>query len=204
MKQNNLLELPLYNPLEICGIDEAGRGCIGGSLFVCGVILTPTFPKILLDQLQDSKKLSQKTRDNLAPQIQKYAKFHLVKKSAEEIDTKGLSLCIKESLQEILTNLQAPHYLFDGNCNFGIHSLQTLIKGDSKIPSISAASILAKNAKDKESVQLDNLYPQYGFKSHKGYGTKDHLKAILNFGYCKEHRKSYKIKIFTKENLFLI
>ena len=96
MKQNNLLELPLYNPLEICGIDEAGRGCIGGSLFVCGVILTPTFPKILLEQLQDSKKLSQKTRDNLAPQIQNKAKFNLFKKSKKKFKPKRLIYGTKE------------------------------------------------------------------------------------------------------------
>ncbi len=183
-----------HNSWEICGIDEAGRGCVGGSLFVCGVILGESFPKNLLNQLQDSKKLSPQIRNTLAPQIKQHTQFHLVSKTAQEIDTKGLSLCLKESLQEILTHLKAPYYLFDGNCNFGIPTLQTLIKGDSKVSAISAASILAKHAKDKESLKLDSLYPQYGFKSHKGYGTQAHIKAILEFGYCKEHRKSYHLK----------
>lgn len=203
MKPNSLFTLPLHNPLEICGIDEAGRGCIGGSLFVCGVILGKSFPQSLLSQLQDSKKLSPKVRDTLAPQIKQYAQFHLVKKTAQEIDLKGLSLCLKEALQEILTYLKSAHYLFDGNCNFKIQSLQTLIKGDSKVYAISAASILAKNAKDKESMELDLIYPQYGFKSHKGYGTKAHIEAILKFGYCKEHRKSYHLKKLPRTTITL-
>ena len=198
MNPNSLFTQPSHDPLEICGIDEAGRGCIGGSLFVCGVILGKSFPKNLLNQLQDSKKLSPKIRDTLALQITQYAQFHLVKKTAQEIDLKRLSLCLKESLQEILTQLKSPHYLFDGNCNFQIQSLQTLIKGDSKVYAISAASILAKNAKDKESIELDLIYPQYDFKSHKGYGTKAHIEAILKFGYCKEHRQSYHLKKLPK------
>lgn len=187
-----------HNPFRICGIDEAGRGCVGGSLFVCGVILGESFPKKLLSQLQDSKKLTQKTRDTLAPQIKQHARFHLVSKTAQEIDSRGLSLCLKESLQEILAHLKAPYYLFDGNCSFGIPALHTLIKGDSKVAAISAASILAKNAKDAESLELDSRYPQYGFKSHKGYGTQAHIEAILEFGYCQEHRKTYRFKKLTQ------
>lgn len=187
------LGIPQSATLTLCGIDEAGRGCIAGSLFVCGVILHNT-PQDILKRLKDSKKLHTKKRQSLALELQKTAQFHLVKKNANLIDAKGLSLCIKESLQEILQVLNAPFYVFDGNCRFGINSLKTLIKGDSKIKAISAASILAKYAKDCEMEALDSIYPHYNFKNNQGYGTKAHLNAIAKYGYCKEHRKSYQIK----------
>lgn len=186
---------------QICGIDEAGRGCIAGSLFVCGVILDNP-PKSLKDSLRDSKMLSQKKRDLLATALKDYAKFKIIKKEAFSIDTKGLSLCIKEALHEILSALYAPFYIFDGNCNFKIPHLKTLIKGDSKLYSISAASILAKNAKDAEMLELHSLYPCYDFIHNKGYGTKTHIKAILKHGLSPIHRKSYQIKSLKPTTLF--
>ncbi|WP_104721259.1 ribonuclease HII [Helicobacter mesocricetorum] len=186
--------LPPDYDIVVCGIDEAGRGCIAGSLFVCGVILSPNIPLALKAQLKDSKSLSETKRNMLAPLIQRFSDFYLVKKTHQEIDDKGLSLCLQEALKEILQNLKAPKYIFDGNCKFGVDLLQTLIKGDSKLPCISAASILAKNAKDKEMIDLDTLYPQYGFKKNKGYGSKEHLKAIKDYGYCPIHRISFKLK----------
>lgn len=190
------LAIPLNQYPAICGIDEAGRGCIAGSLFVCGVLLNNP-PNSLLNQLKDSKVLSQNTRDSLAEQIKQHANFHLVQSSANKIDKKGLSACIKESLQEILETLNAPFFVFDGNCNFKIPHLKTLIKGDSKLHTISAASILAKSAKDAEMLTLDKEYPQYGFAHNKGYGTKAHLSAIKQYGFCKIHRKSYHIQSLT-------
>lgn len=87
-----------------------------------------------------------------------------------------------------------PFFVFDGNCNFKIPHLKTLVKGDSKLHAISAASILAKSAKDAEMLTLDKEYPQYGFAHNKGYGTKAHLSAIKQYGFCKIHRKSYHIQ----------
>ena len=193
----NALGIPLVQYPAICGIDEAGRGCIAGSLFVCGVVLNNP-PMNLLNQLQDSKTLSQKKRDSLAKEIKQYAHFHLVQKTALEIDTKGLSACLKESLQEILEALSAPFYVFDGNCNFKIPHLKTLIKGDSKLHAISAASIVAKSAKDKEMQEAAKVYPHYALERNKGYGTKAHLNAIKEYGLCAIHRKSYHIKSFAK------
>ncbi len=186
--------LPFKLDSIICGIDEAGRGCIAGSLFVCGVVLSQNIPLALKVQLKDSKSLSESKRNILAPLIQQFSDFYLVKKTHQEIDDKGLSLCLKEALKEILQNLEASQYIFDGNCTFGVDLLQTLIKGDSKLSCISAASIVAKNAKDKEMRDLDTLYPQYSFKKNKGYGSKAHLKAIKDYGYCAIHRKSFKLK----------
>ncbi|MDE5602748.1 MAG: ribonuclease HII [Helicobacter sp.] len=186
--------LPLELDSVICGIDEAGRGCIAGSLFVCGVVLSQNIPLTLKAQLKDSKSLSEAKRNILAPLIEQFSDFYLVKKTYQEIDDKGLSLCLQEALKEILQNLKASQYIFDGNCKFGVDLLQTLIKGDCKLSCISAASILAKNAKDKEMIDLDAIYPQYGFKKNKGYGSKEHLNAIKTYGYCTIHRRSFKLK----------
>ena len=182
----------------LCGIDEAGRGCVGGSLFVSGVILDENIPPKLLESLKDSKKLTQKKRDCLAPKIKAHSCFFIVEKSAKEIDEIGLSKAIKDSLLEIMGKLKAEIYLFDGNCNYGISSLQTLIKGDSKVPSISAASILSKSAKDSQMEALHEIYPQYNFAKNKGYVTKEHLESIQKYGLCKEHRKSYRLKALQK------
>ncbi|WP_370524723.1 ribonuclease HII [Helicobacter winghamensis] len=178
---------------QFCGIDEAGRGCVAGSLFVCGVVLEK-LPESLKNSLRDSKTLSQKKRDALANILKDYATFKIIKKEANEIDTKGLSACIKEALQEILSTIYAPFYIFDGNCNFKIPHLKTLTKGDSKLHTISAASILAKSAKDTEMLEFHALYPHYDFARNKGYGTKAHIQAIATHGLSPIHRKSYRIK----------
>ncbi|MDE5591524.1 MAG: ribonuclease HII [Helicobacter sp.] len=185
---------------NICGIDEAGRGCLAGSLFVCGVILKEEIPHTLKKEIKDSKKLSEKKRNFIAPKIKEFCNFYLVQKTPQEIDNGGLSLCLKESLQAILKHLKASEYIFDGNCKFGITSLQTLIKGDSKLLSISVASILAKYAKDQEMRTLDKLYPSYDFKNNKGYGSQAHLRAIQEYGYCEFHRRSYHIKAIPNNN----
>ncbi|CAM2880964.1 ribonuclease HII [Helicobacter burdigaliensis] len=178
----------------VCGIDEAGRGSLAGSMFMCGVVLGEDFPQELRGELKDSKKLTQNKRDALAPLIKKYAIYHLVERSADLIDAKGLSYSIKSALEEILENISAKVYVFDGNSTFGVKNLQALIKGDDKIKAISAASILAKNAKDMQMQKLDEIYPQYQFAKNKGYGSKAHIEAILEYGMCEVHRKTYKIK----------
>lgn len=177
----------------ICGIDEAGRGCIAGSLFVCGVIL-----KCDILGLKDSKKLSQKQRFSMLDTIKQNSKLHLVKKDSKEIDKYGLSKCIKESLLEIMDKIYADKYIFDGNYNFAINTLETLIKGDNKLQPISAASIIAKCAKDSEMIEVSKKYPQYHFHKNKGYGTKEHVKSIEKYGLCEIHRTSYRIKSLEK------
>lgn len=177
----------------ICGIDEAGRGCIAGSLFVCGVVL-----KCDIAELKDSKKLSQKQRFSLLDIIKENSKFHLVKKDSKEIDKYGLSKCIRESLLEIIDNLCADRYIFDGNCNFKINMLETLIKGDNKLQPISAASIVAKCSKDSEMIEISQKYPQYNFHNNKGYVTKEHIESIEKYGLCEIHRTSYHIKSLDK------
>jgi ribonuclease HII len=173
----------------LCGIDEAGRGPLAGPLMVAGVVLNGD-----IDGLNDSKKLTEKRRDELYEVIIKEARYHVVSFSALEIDTIGLSKLMTKALKEIMSELHADEYLFDGNSTFGVEGLQTLVKADATVESVKAASIIAKVTHDKVLYELDNIYPNYGFKNHKGYGTKAHIEAIKKYGYCEAHRKSFKVK----------
>ncbi len=173
----------------LCGIDEAGRGPVAGCLAIAGVVLHNNIIGI-----KDSKKLTQKRRNILYKEIIQNSDYHIVKFSAQDIDQFGLSKCISIGLSEIMQTIKASRYLFDGNTAFGVKNLETLIKADTKIAEVSAASILAKVTHDNDIDLLDNKYPQYGFKSHKGYATALHVKMIKKYGYCEQHRKSFKIK----------
>jgi len=175
----------------LCGIDEAGRGPIAGDLVVAGCILTGE-----VEGLNDSKKLSEKRREVLYEKIIKNATFHIVKFSSKEIDEIGISEAIKRALLDIIANLKAQSYLFDGNSTFGVDKnlLQTKVKADATILEVSAASILAKVTHDRDMIEASKKYTEYGFEAHKGYGTKKHIEAIKEHGYCEYHRRSYKVK----------
>jgi len=175
----------------LCGIDEAGRGCIAGDLVVAGCIF---LQDAHIEGLNDSKKLTEKKRSDLYTQIIDNTKYHIVTTSSKEIDEKGISLCMKTSIEEILSNLEAKNYIFDGNTNFGVKDIKTMIKADAKILEVSAASILAKVTHDTNIIKSAKIYPEYQFQKHKGYGTKLHIEMIQKYGYCDIHRKSYKIK----------
>lgn len=188
----------------ICGIDEAGRGCIGGSLFICGVC----YKEVLIASLdylsiKDSKKLSKFQRERIAKTLisNPNVSYILVKKTASEIDRYGLSQCLKEALEQIMQSLKnkADRFIYDGNCSFKAKippqsSLLTQIKGDTFVHQISSASIIAKYAKDLECIEIDRIYPSYGFLSHSGYCTSLHKEKISQFGYTPYHRKSFKLK----------
>lgn len=174
---------------DLCGIDEAGRGPIAGDLVIAGCILNSH-----VAGLNDSKKLSEKKREALYEVIIKNSTYHIVKFSANEIDESGISTCMKIGLQEIMKNLTCKEYLFDGNSNFGISGLPTMIKADGKIAQVSAASILAKVTHDRNIIKDAKRYPQYQFEKHKGYGTALHVEMIKKYGYCEIHRKSYRLK----------
>ena len=173
----------------LCGIDEAGRGPIAGDLVMAGCILYSEF-----DGLNDSKKLTAKKREMLYEQIIKNSTYHIVKFSPKQIDSDGISTCLASGLKEIIKNLKADTYLFDGNTTFGVKGLQTMIKADGKIPEVSAASILAKVTHDRDIIKEAKKYPQYEFEKHKGYGTAKHIELIKKHGYCDIHRRSYKLK----------
>jgi len=175
--------------MAICGIDEAGRGPIAGPMVFAGVVLLKEIKGIT-----DSKKLTPKKREKLFDEIVKNSIHHIVWIYPEEIDEKGLSFCIKKALAEIKKNIKAQKYLFDGNSSFGVEGIETVIKGDLKIKEIGAASILAKVSRDRYMIEIDSKYPQYNFKKHKGYITKEHIELIKKHGFCEIHRKSYRLK----------
>jgi len=175
--------------MEICGIDEAGRGPIAGPMVFAGVVLLKD-----IEGITDSKKLSPKKREELFEKIVKNSIHRIVWIYPDEIDEKGLSFCIKKALKEIKTNIKAGRYLFDGNSNFGIEGIETIVKGDLKVKEIGAASILAKVSRDRYMIEIDKKYPNYNFKKHKGYITKEHVELIKKYGFCDIHRKSYKLK----------
>ena len=175
----------------LCGIDEAGRGCIAGDLVVAGCIFKTN---IKIAGLNDSKKISEKRRYELFEEIMPNTINHIVVIKPFEIDSKGLSLCMKEALQEIKLTLKASEYLFDGNTSFGVDGLETMVKADGKVAEVSAASILAKVVHDLNIIKDSKEFPEYEFKKHKGYGTKLHVEMIKKYGYCDIHRRSFKLK----------
>lgn len=179
---------------KICGIDEAGRGCLAGDLCIAGVVLNAE-----IKGLNDSKKLSQTKREKLYDEICKNSKFKIVTFTSLQVDEFGLSKCLNLGLCEIVEFFKKDYeFIFDGNSKFGVNCLKTMIKADALVKEVSAASILAKVTRDKNLVKADEIYPNFGFLKHKGYATNFHIKMIKEFGYTEFHRKSYHIKALEK------
>ncbi|AQW83597.1 ribonuclease HII [Campylobacter pinnipediorum subsp. pinnipediorum] len=174
--------------LKICGIDEAGRGALAGDLVIAGCVLLKD-----IKGLNDSKKLSPKKREELFDKIIKNSKYLIIYFSNSQIDELGLSKCLKNALMCFKRYFKDYELIFDGNTDYKTN-IKTIIKADSVIKEVSAASILAKVSRDKSMDLLDNVYPNYGYKKHKGYGTKAHLEAIQKYGPTPLLRKSFKIK----------
>jgi len=180
----------------ICGVDEAGRGPLAGSVYAAAVILDVNQP---IMGLADSKKLSEKKRDALAIEIkQKALAWAIASCTAKEIDDINILqaslLAMKRAIEQIKIISAMGEILVqvDGNkCPKISLPCEAIMKGDSKVQAISAASILAKTARDAELYALDKIYPQYGFAQHKGYPTAAHLAALAEHGICVEHRLSY-------------
>ncbi len=181
----------------LCGIDEAGRGPLAGPLVMAGVVLTEE-----IDGLMDSKQLSEKKREILFEKIVAGAQYHIVSFSAEEIDSEGISKCLSGGLLAIQEALPGCRYLFDGNSRFGVDNIETLVKADSIVAEVSAASILAKVTRDREMVRLSEIYREYGFEKHKGYATKAHYEALMRHGRSPVHRKSFRVKGLDEPTLF--
>ena len=178
---------------QLCGIDEAGRGCIAGNLVIAGCVLHSE-----IDGLNDSKKLTEKKREILYEKIIKNSTYHIVIFLPKQVDENGLSSCISKGLAEIIKTIKCDKYLFDGNSSFGIKNLPTMVKADAKVLEVGAASILAKVTHDRDILIQAKKYPKYEFETHKGYGTKKHIEFIKQHGYCEIHRRSYKIKALEK------
>ena len=177
----------------ICGVDEAGRGPLAGPVSAAAVILDDANP---IEGLADSKKLSEKQRDKLAPIIRERAlAWAVAYAEVDEIDQLNILqatlLAMKRAV--LALNIQPQQVLVDGlYCpQTGIPSL-AIVKGDSKVAAISAASILAKTARDALMLDLHQQYPNYGFADHKGYPTAAHLAALREHGVSAVHRKSFR------------
>ncbi len=184
----------------ICGVDEAGRGPLAGAVYAAAVILNPEAP---IQGLADSKKLSEKKRDVLAVEIKQYAlAWAIASASVEEIDRINILqaslLAMQRAIEAMLIQFNIssdPNTLLvqvDGNkCPKIDLPCEAIVKGDSKVQAISAASILAKTARDAELYKLDKQYPMYGFAQHKGYPTAAHMALLQQHGVSPVHRRSY-------------
>ncbi|MBA5688729.1 ribonuclease HII [Rugamonas apoptosis] len=185
-------DLPTSPDEIICGVDEAGRGPLAGPVFAAAVILDPMRP---IDGLRDSKKLTEAKRDLLAPLIKAHAlAWAIAEASEEEIDKLNIlhaSLLAMRRAVEAL-QVQPTLALIDGNrCPVMKIQAIAVVGGDDKVDAISAASILAKTARDAALVTLHAAYPQYCFDQHKGYGTALHLERLRQFGASPVHRRSF-------------
>jgi len=191
---------PFEYPIAYCiaGVDEVGRGPLVGDVVTAAVILDPENP---IEGLMDSKKLSEKKRQLLFIEIKEKAiSWAIGRASPEEIDTLNILHATMLAMQRAVQDLSVtPDYvLVDGNrCPVfmsinGNIDCQSVVKGDDRVAEISAASILAKVARDEEMYALDELHPEYGFAKHKGYPTKAHLEKIVEHGVLDCYRASFK------------
>lgn len=176
----------------ICGVDEAGRGPLAGPVVAAACIL-PFGCEI--EGLNDSKKLTEKKRDALFDVIrEKAVAYSVAFATNEEIDKLNILNATMLAMARAILSLpvSADFALVDGNCirNFPIPA-QTIVKGDAKSPSIAAASILAKVTRDRYCMEMDAMYPEYDFKKHKGYPTKEHRELVMKYGPCPLHRRSF-------------
>lgn len=176
---------------HVCGIDEAGRGPLAGNVVAAAVIM----PRgLVIDGLDDSKKLSAKKREALYKTITESTVWSVAWASPAEIDELNILGATMLAMHRAVEGLaeKADFALIDGNCSRGFDiPTKTIVGGDGKSPSIAAASIIAKVTRDRQCLELDAKYPEYNFKKHKGYPTKEHMAKVIELGPCPEHRRSF-------------
>jgi len=195
-----ILGLKEYKVLNIIGVDEAGRGPLVGNVVAAAVIFPANF---YIEGLTDSKKLTEKKREDLYLKITNQCFWTVGEASSIEIDQINILQATMLAMKRAINNLQNQllsqnkdevfRVLVDGNRCPEVDNCSAIVKGDLTVPVISAASIIAKVTRDRQMQVLDSDYPEYGFKSHKGYGTKEHLVALSKYGPIDDfHRKSFK------------
>lgn len=190
--QVDLFDLKLESALHAAGVDEAGRGPLAGDVYAAAVILNADFS---IAGLADSKTLSEKKRISLAEQIKVHALcWSVAVATVEEIDRLNILqatlLAMKRAVEGL--SIQPELAWVDGNQSPRLSCrVQTIVKGDARVPAISAASILAKTARDEDLQRLHLLYPHYAFDQHKGYGTALHLARLKQHGPSPVHRRSF-------------
>lgn len=178
---------------NICGIDEAGRGPLAGPVVIAGVIMPETS---IIEGVNDSKKISEKKREKLYDLIIKEAiSYSVAIIDHKIIDDINILNATKQGLTEVIDGLKVKPDLIivDALTHINTRGIpyESIIKGDAKCYSIAAASIIAKVTRDRIMRQWDEIYPQYGFVNHKGYGTAKHISAIKEYGLCPIHRLSF-------------
>ncbi len=181
-----------YQGTLVAGVDEVGRGPLAGDVVTAAVILDPNCK---IDGLNDSKKLSEKKRDNLYELIKEKALcYSIARCSVEEIDSINILqaslLAMKRAVEDL--SIQPEHVLVDGNkIPDWAYNSEAVVKGDARVECIAAASILAKVTRDREMIAYDEIYPGFGFAKHKGYPTQQHREALKQMGVTPIHRRSY-------------
>ncbi len=174
------------------GVDEAGRGCLAGPVVAAAVLLDENYD---WSSLNDSKKLSEKRRDEFYLEIVNHSKYSIIQKCNKEVDSLNILQATLLAMSEAIHSLSCPDapILIDGNqVPPNIRApYECIPAGDAKIINIAAASILAKVTRDKLMKEYALKFPEYSFEKHKGYGTKDHLDALKQYGPCDIHRFSY-------------
>jgi ribonuclease HII len=178
----------------VAGVDEAGRGPCAGPLVIAAVILKDPFAPELA-QVRDSKEISESKREELFDVIKNIAiSVSVIRVSVEEIDARGVHMANLDGMRRAVSglNIEPAYVLTDGYAIEGLALPNVAVwKGDQVVTAISAASIIAKVTRDREMIELDKQYPQYGFAKHKGYITAAHTAALAEHGPCVEHRKSF-------------
>jgi ribonuclease HII len=193
MARHRNLSLTLFTTAtRVCGVDEAGRGPLAGPVYAAAVILDPVRP---IRGLRDSKQLKAEQREVLALRIRERAMaWSIASASVEEIDTLNILQASLLAMRRAVDGLSVvpEHVLVDGNqLPRWHHTCEAVVQGDTKVAAISAASILAKTARDALMRALHELHPQYGFDRHAGYGTPQHLASLALHGASAIHRRSF-------------
>ena len=187
------LEQALYDQgyKAVCGVDEAGRGPLAGNVVAAAVIMPEG---LIIEGLDDSKKLTEKKREKLYDIILEKAVCSIAWATPAEIDEYNILNATMLAMRRAVEGLpvKADFALIDGNCSRGFEiPTQTVVKGDARSYSIAAASVLAKVTRDRGCIDLDREYPEYGIAKHKGYPTKDHMDAVRLHGPAPIYRKSF-------------
>lgn len=178
------------NGLVVAGMDEVGRGPLAGNVVTACVVM-PEDP--VIPWIDDSKKLSESRREKVFEEIMKHALYVGVGEiSPEEIDRINILEATKNAMRKAASEVPADIFLVDAVTKLGLKGKEIpIIKGDATSYSIAAASIVAKVIRDRQMIELDKLYPEYGFARNKGYGTKEHIDALKRIGPCPVHRRSF-------------
>lgn len=179
-----------YGGVIVAGMDEAGRGPLAGNVVAACVVMPPE-PAILW--IDDSKKLSESRREKVFQEIMDTALYVGVGQATPgEIDEINILQATRQAMRVAASQVPAELFLIDAVKDLGLHGREVpIIKGDATSYAIAAASIVAKVTRDRQMLELDRLYPEYGFARHKGYGTAEHIAALKRLGPCPEHRRTF-------------